>query len=164
MKQRTQAAMLLLLCAVAAPAVADERGSNVTVDIEHPLPATTAEGLRSRLVAALCGGHPDRTIGTGAGARIRLTVSVRQVSATTLRGFWLPFSGIYGIGSVRLAVERMVTVPGIERDVPALVWQAERSVAGPWQRADQDIARSLDEMAAELRGTGPKQQCGPPAN
>jgi hypothetical protein len=83
------------------------------------------------------------------------------VSATTRRGFWLPFSGIYGIGSVRLAVERMVTVPDIERAVPAVVWQATRAVAGPWRKTDQEIARSLDDMAAELRTTGPKQQCGP---
>jgi hypothetical protein len=83
------------------------------------------------------------------------------MSATTLRGFWLPFSGVYGIGRVRLAVERMVTVPGIERPVPAVLWEANRAVAGPWGKADQEIARSLDEMAAELLATGPKQQCSP---
>jgi hypothetical protein len=160
-KQRTQTAVLLLVFTVAGPAIADERRSNVTIEIEHPPPATTMEGLRSRLVAALCGGDPARTIGSDVGTRIRLTVSVRPVSATTLRGFWLPFSGIYGIGSLRVAVERMVTVPDIERAVPAVVWQAERAVAGPWRKADQEITRSLDEMAAELRATGPKQQCGP---
>jgi hypothetical protein len=95
------------------------------------------------------------------GDRIRLTVSVRPVSATTLRGFWLPFSGVYGVGTLRLAVERMVTLPGVARAVPAVVWQAERALAGPWRNADQDIARSLDEMAAELHATGPKQECGP---
>jgi hypothetical protein len=159
-KQRTQAAVLLLLFTVAGPAIADERRSNVSIEIEHSPPATTMEGLRSRLVAALCGAGPLTTIGSGVATRIRLTVSVRPVSATTIRGFWLPFSGTYGVGSVRLAVERMVTVPDTERAVPAVVWQAERAVAGPWRKADQEIARSLDDMAAELRATGPKQQCG----
>jgi hypothetical protein len=153
--------VLLLLLAVAAPAMADDRRSNVIIEIEHPPPATTIEELRSRLVAALCEGNPARTIQTGVGTRIRLTVSVQPVSATTLRGFWLPFSGLYGVGSLRLVVERMVTVPDIEGAVPAVVWQAERAVVGPWRKADQEIARSLDEMAAELRATGPKQQCGP---
>jgi hypothetical protein len=156
-----QAVVLLLVFAVAGPAIADERRAHVAIEIEHPPPATTVEGLRSRLVAALCGGNPAETIRSGVGDRIRLTVSVRPVSATTLRGFWLPFSGVYGVGTLRLAVERMVTVPGVERPVPAVVWQAERVVAGPWRTADQEIARSLDEMTAELRATGPKQQCGP---
>jgi hypothetical protein len=111
-------------------------------------------------VAALCGGDSAGTIRSSVGDRIRLTVSVRPVSATTLRGFWLPFSGLYGVGTLRLAVERMVTLPGVGRAVPAVVWQAERAVAGPWRNADQDIARSLAEMAAELRATGPKQECG----
>jgi hypothetical protein len=160
-KQRTQAALLFLVLAVAGHAIADEHRSNVTIEVEHAPPATTVEQLRSRLLAALCGGHPDRTIQSGVGTRIRLTVSVRSMSATTLRGFWLPFSGVYGIGRLRLAVERMVTVPGIERAVPAVLWEAERAVAGPWGKADQEIARSLDEMAAELLATGPKQQCSP---
>ena len=160
-KERTQAAVLLLIFAVAGPAVANEPRAHVAIDIEHPPSATTVEELRSRLVAALCGGDPAGTIRSGVGNRIRLTVSVRPVSATTLRGFWLPFSGVYGVGTLRLAVERMVTVPGVERAVPAVVWQAERAVTGPWRKADQEIARSLDEMAAELRATGPKQQCGP---
>jgi hypothetical protein len=161
-KQHTQTAVLLLLFTVAGPAIADERRSNVTIEVEHPPPATTIEGLRSRLVAALCGTDPPGTIGSGGvGTRIRLTVSVRPVSATTLRGFWLPFSGIYGVGSLRLAVERMVTVPDVERAVPAVVWQTKRAVAGPWRKADQEIARSLDDMTAELRATGPKQQCDP---
>ena len=158
MKERTQAAVLLLVFTVAAPAIADERRADFAIEIEHPLPATTVEELRSRLEAALCGDDPVGTVRSGVLNRIRLTVSVRPVSATTLRGFWLPFSRIYGVGTLRLAVERMVTVPGVARTVPAVVWQAERAVAGPWRKADQEIARSVDEMAAELRATDPKQQ------
>jgi hypothetical protein len=160
-KARTQAALLWLTFAVAAPAIADERRAHVAIEIRHPSTATTVEELRSRLVSALCGGDPAGTVRSGVGNRIRLTVSVRPVSATTLRGFWLPFSGVYGVGTLRLAVERLVNVPGVEHAVPAMVWQAERAVAGPWRNADREIARSLDEMAAELRASGPKQPCGP---
>ncbi|HEY7518088.1 MAG TPA: hypothetical protein VIE36_07320 [Methylomirabilota bacterium] len=160
-KEHAQAIVLSLLLTVFAPAIAEERPAHVAIEIEHPFRATTVEGLRSRLVAALCGGDAAGTIRSSVGDRIRLTVSVRPVSATTLRGFWLPFSGVYGVGTLRLAVERMVTLPGVARAVPAVVWQAERALAGPWRNADQDIARSLDEMAAELHATGPKQECGP---
>ena len=106
-----------------------------------------------------CGNHPKRRGQSNPADGIR-----RPVSATTLRGFWLPFSGVYGVGTLRLAVERMVTVPGVERAVPAVVWQAERTVAGPWRKADQEIARSLDEMAAELRATGPNSSAAPAAD
>lgn len=160
-KERTQVVVLSLLLIVAGPAIADDRRAHVAIEIEHQPQATTVEDLRSRLVAALCGGDSAGTIRSSVGDRIRLTISVRPVSGTTLRGFWLPFSGVYGVGTVRLAVERMVTLPGVARAVPAVVWQAERAVAGPWRNADQDITRSLDEMAAELHATGPKQECGP---
>jgi hypothetical protein len=154
--------VLSLLLTVAGPAIADDGRVHVAIEIDHQPRATTADDLRSRLVAALCGGDAAGTIRSSVADRIRLTVSVRAVSATTLRGFWLPFSGVYGVGTVRLAVERMVTVPGVARAVPAVVWQVERAVAGPWRTTDQDIARSLEEMATELRTTGPKPECGPP--
>ena len=159
-KERAQAAVLSLLLSVAPPAIADDRGAHVVIEIAHQPQATTAEALKARLEATLCGGDSAGTIRSGVGDRIRLTVSVRPVSATTLRGFWLPFSGVYGVGTLRLAVELMVTLPGMGRTVPAVVWQAERAIAGPWRNADQDIARSLDEMAAELHAADPKQ-CGP---
>jgi hypothetical protein len=82
---------------------------------------------------------------------VRLRVFVEPVSATTLRGFWLPFSGTYGVGGVRLAVERVVTHENAPRAFTAVVWQTERAVGAPWRATDQEVVRLLDEMVGELR-------------
>jgi len=87
---------------------------------------------------------------TAPSGRIRFTVSVRPMSATTLRGFWLPFSGTYGVGALRLGVERLVMLQGLPRAFPAVVWQTERAVGAPWRETEREIARLLDEMVAEL--------------
>ena len=90
----------------------------------------------------------------GSPSRLRLAVSVRAHSASVLRGFWLPFSGQYAIGSVRLMVERMVNLPGggspATGSLPAVVWQAERSIAGPWGSADAQVLAAVDELLATL--------------
>jgi hypothetical protein len=138
---------------------AAERPVQLGVEVTEPLPGTTAEDLRTRLVAALCGRDAAATIRSGVADRLRLTVSVHPVGATTLRGFWLPFSGTYGIGTLRLGLERMVTLPGVPRPVPALVWHAERSVGGPWRTTGQQVLTLLDELAAELAAAGPMLQC-----
>ena len=153
-------ALSALVVIAGGPVMAGERRVQLDVEIVHPLPDTAAADLSTRLVAALCGGNATATIRSDVADRLRLTVSVHPVSATTLRGFWLPFSGMYGIGTLRLGVERMVTVPGVPRPVPALVWHAERPVSGPWRTTGQQIVRLLDEMAAELVGAGPMQRCG----
>lgn len=126
------------------------RRVSLSVEIAHRLPAMTAEDLTTHLVVALRRVDPALTIQDGVADRIRLTVSVRPMSATTLRGFWLPFSGTYGIGTLRLAVERMVALPGVPRPVPAIVWQVERTVGGPWQMTDREIVSLLDEMVVTL--------------
>jgi hypothetical protein len=152
------AALLAALVMMAAGrATADERAGlarlrqvSLNVEIAHPLRTMTAEDLTAHLVSLLRDANPPLTIHDGLADRIRLTISVRPMSATELRGFWLPFSGIYGIGAVRLGVERMVNVPGEPRPVPALVWQTERIVGSPWQAADRQIVRLVDEMIAEL--------------
>jgi len=84
--------------------------------------------------------------------RLRLIISVREVSSSELRGFYLPFSGSYGIGLVRLAVERAVTLPGQSAPVRAIVWQAERHARADWRRSAAeilDIAQDLAEMFVE---------------
>lgn len=154
-------ALLAALVAMAAGLVTAEepvsltglRHVSLSVEIAHRLPAMTAEDLTTHLVAALRRADPALTIEDGVADRIRVAVSVRPMSATTLRGFWLPFSGTYGIGTLRLAVERMVTLPGVPRPVPAIVWQAERTVGGPWRMTDREIVSRLDEMVAEFAET-----------
>jgi hypothetical protein len=120
------------------------------VEIAHPLEAMTARELTGRLAAGLRAADPPLVIDDGAPDRLRLTISVRPMGATTLRGFWLPFSGTYGIGALRLGVERMVSFPGLPRAFPALVWQTERTVGSSWRETNRQIVRLIDEMVAEL--------------
>lgn len=157
-KIRTAAALLTGLCLITAGLVtAEERVSplqlrdvSVGVEIAHPLPEMTADELITRLELSLRRAEPGISIQNAVVDRIRLTVSVRPLSATMLRGFWLPFSGTYGIGTLRLAVERMVTFPDVPRPVPAVLWHSERTVGDPWPTTHREIARMLDDMVAEL--------------
>ena len=47
-----------------------------------------------------------------------------------------------------LELERLVSLPGAPR-FPAIVWQAERTAAGPWRTAGAEIMRLTDELIAE---------------
>ena len=127
----------------------------VVVDMERPLEATTSADLGARLASALRRRDPPIVVSDGAADRVRLRVFVHPMSATTLRGFWLPFSGTYGVGGVRLGVERMVTHAQASRAFPAVVWQTERAVGAPWRATDEEIARLVDEMVAELLAARP---------
>jgi hypothetical protein len=142
---------------VAGAATASERASlipfrqvSLSVEIVYPLPTMTAEALTAHLVTALRESEPSLITREGLPDRIRVIVSVRPMSATILRGYWLPFSGTYGIGAVRLAVERLVNLPGASRPFPALVWHTERIVGSSWQVTDREIARLVDEMISEM--------------
>jgi len=145
---------------VAGAAPAEERASlaqlrqlrqvSLGVEVASPLPTTTVESLTAHLVTALREREPSLTTRDGLPDRIRVVVSVRPMSATTLRGFWLPFSGTYGVGAVRLAVERLVSLPGASRPFPALVWHTERLVGGPWHMTDREIGTLVDEMISEM--------------
>jgi hypothetical protein len=90
------------------------------------------------------------TLDPASPARLRLTVAVRPYSATTLRGFWLPFSGTYGIGPVRLSVKRTAVVTGMSTPILASVWDAERQAAGPWRESPAEILRLLDEALSDF--------------
>jgi hypothetical protein len=81
--------------------------------------------------------------------KLRLVVAVEARNATDLRGFWLPFSGTYAIGHVRLEVERVLTLPGSTPSptvVPAVVWQADRVIAGPWRHAAAEIEHAVEKL------------------
>jgi hypothetical protein len=147
------ATALVTLATPAAPqlgGLARLRHVDVAVHLDHALDVLTAEDLLARLQDGLGRGEPPLAVSDGATDRIRLVVAVQPTSATALRGFWLPFSGTYGVGAVRLAVERLVTIPGLARPVPAVVWQTERIVGAPWRATEREIVRLLDEMVAEL--------------
>ena len=132
---------------------------------DHPqlAPEVVEKRLEDVLLANPNAPRPDAK----SADRLRLVVAVREVSGNDLRGFYLPMSGTYGIGSVRLAVERQVIVVGEPTragagpvasgaPIPALVWQVERQARGPWRRSGQEIMALIDDLVAtfveDLRG------------
>jgi hypothetical protein len=146
---------LALLCALAAglscPAAAEPSGAlaglvvvGVDVDLAASQESLSAEQLTHRIRARLREGAPALTLDAAARDRLRLGVAVQPHGASTLRGFWLPFSGTYGIGLVRLSLERVVTIAGVHAPVRASVWHAERQAAGPWRESPAAILALLD--------------------
>jgi hypothetical protein len=154
--RRTLIASIVLTASVTSasaqlPGLARLRQVDVSVDVEHPLNFMTPDDLAVRLQERLAQTESALLVSERSTDRIRLTVAVQATSAATLRGFWLPFSGTYAIGAVRLGVERVVSMPGPPpRSFPAIVWQTERIVGVPWHAAEREISRLLDEMVAEL--------------
>lgn len=108
--------------------------------------------VRLRVEAALGERQPVLLLDEGSPNRLKLAVPVHPHSASALRGFWLPFSGHYAIGSVQLAVQRLVNLPGgtapATGSVPAMVWQAERSIAGPWGTVGAQVLAAVDDLIA----------------
>lgn len=142
---------LLALVVVVAPATAGVLDAvlriAVSVDIEHPVEGTAADVLERRLATFLVDLAPALALDAASPDRLRLTVAVRSHSSSALRGFYLPFSAIYAIGTVRLSLEHAVHLPGrAPRTVPAIVWQGERAVAT--RRATAKAA--VDVAVAEL--------------
>jgi hypothetical protein len=117
---------------------------DVAFDPDHPRVAP--EELERRLEETLQRATPAPRVDPQSTDVLRLTVSVRQVSANDLRGFYLPFSGSYGIGVVRLALERPVTMPGLPQPMPAVVWQAERVARAGWLQSAQEVMAHLEEL------------------
>jgi hypothetical protein len=144
-------AVLATSASAQLPGLASLRQVAVSVDVDHPLDFMTPEDLAVRLQERLSLAESSLLVSERSPDRIRLTVAVQPTSASTLRGFWLPFSGTYAVGAVRLGVERIVALPGPPpRSFPAVVWQTERIVGVPWHGAEREISRLLDEMVAEL--------------
>ncbi|MGH7312533.1 MAG: hypothetical protein ACREJV_05125 [Candidatus Rokuibacteriota bacterium] len=107
--------------------------------------------VRRRVEAALGERPPLLQLDAGSSSRLRLAAPVHPHSASALRGFWLPFSGQYAIGTVQLAVERRVSLPGGTAPagpLPARVWQAERSIAGPWGSVGAQVSAAVDDLLA----------------
>jgi len=113
-------------------------------------PGVPVDDAQARIEEVLRGALPTAPIIDGRSPdRLRLIISVREISSSELRGFYLPFSGSYGIGLVRLAAERMVTAPGVSTPVRAVVWQVERHTRASW-RASADEILGLAEDLTEL--------------
>jgi hypothetical protein len=148
------AAILFAATGTATEAGLTRLGSvDVDVEIDPALDTISAHDLAARVVDGLRRADPPLAVAEGAPDRVRLTVAVRPVSATTLRGFWLPFSGTYAVGAVELGVVRMVALPGTASPFPAVVWGTRRQVGAPLRLAEPEIARLIDDMLAELLAT-----------
>ena len=147
---------LLMLALSAAPARPAERWEGLVgldrVAVEatvSPLhPEVLVEDVRRRVEEAVRRGTPALAIDNAIAERLHLVVSVRAYSSADLRGYWLPLSQLYGIGPVRLVVERPVTVSGGPTPLTAQVWQAERQAAGPWHRSGTEILELTDQVVA----------------
>lgn len=112
------------------------------VDLEDDLEQQVERVLREQPPAPVL--DPDSP------PKLRLVVTVRPVGATALRGFWLPFSGTYAVGTVRLEIVRVVTLPGPppSTSVPAIIWHAERHIAQPWRQVETAVSGAVEELLA----------------
>ena len=168
----------ILLSPLTAPgSVAEERWRGlrglthvqVMVALAEELPGFPLEVIVEHVKSALRQSPPAPRVDQGSAEILRVALMVRRINATELRGFWLPFSGDYGIGTVRLSMERPVRLgeapissvssSATARDeavpVPAIVWQAERLARGPWSASGAQgrglLKELLDEFLADFR-------------
>ena len=79
---------------------------------------------------------------------MHLTVGVRAYSSSELRGFYLPLSQAYGIGPVRLVLERPALVSGLGAPITVQVWQAERQAKSVWRNSAAEILDLTDGVFA----------------
>lgn len=115
-------------------------------------PQLAPEVVEKRIEDALLAGPTAPKPDPRSADRLRLVVSVRRVTSNDLRGYYLPMSGYYSVGTVRLVVERQMVVPGSPpaSAVPAIVWQMERHALGPWRRSQEQIMALIDDLVATL--------------
>jgi len=124
-------------------------GVDITFSPAHPgVPVEDVQGRMEEILRAALPQAP--ALDPRSVDRLRLTVAVRALSTSELRGFYLPFSGVYGVGVVRLAVERMVTLTGIVAPVRAVVWQAERATKAAWRGSADEILGIAEDLTEDF--------------
>jgi hypothetical protein len=116
---------------------------DVVLSPDHP--QLLPDDLARRLEAALAT-QPGLRVDAEAADTLRLLVAVRAVSASDLRGYYLPFSGVYGIGPVRLQLERPASLAGQPGPAGVVVWEAERLALGPWHGSGARVRALVDEL------------------
>ncbi|HET8579093.1 MAG TPA: hypothetical protein VFO18_18505 [Methylomirabilota bacterium] len=153
-------ALLLLVSALAASraAAAADRWQglqsmpNVSVEItfspNHP--DVSADEVRPRILEAIKRATPAPIIDIGSADRLHVLIAVRSYSSSDLRGYYLPLSQAYGIGPIRLTVERPAAISGLPAPVWATVWQAERLAKGPWRSSAYEVLELVDEVVASF--------------
>jgi hypothetical protein len=121
----------------------------VTVDVSvspnHP--DLGVEQVRRRVEDEIRRSQPAPVVETG-GDRLHLMVRVRAYSTSELRGFYLPLSQAYGIGPVRLVLERQAQISGLAAPIAVQVWQAERQAKRVWRNSAAEIMELTDELVS----------------
>jgi len=156
-RHRAATALLLALMVVAsmgAWAQDSARGlrglARVALDISlAPDVVDLRDEIEERMEQALREQSTAPALSREGADKLRLVVTVQAKNASELRGFWVPFSGIYAIGYVRLEVGRAVPLPGSTPSAvpePAIVWQADRLVSVPWRRAEAEIGDAVEKL------------------
>jgi hypothetical protein len=146
--------VVLSLVTIASLAVGGERWEglqgvqrvavDVTVSPIHP--DLVVDEVRRRIEDGVRRGQPAPLVEPGSAERLHLTVGVRVYSSTELRGFYLPLSQAYGIGPVRLVLERPALVSGLGAPITVQVWQAERQAKSVWRNSAAEILDLTDEV------------------
>ena len=101
--------LLALTAAVSCPAAGVLDGVTrvaVVIELKQPLDGVSGEEVAKRVVTFLAALEPHLMVDQGSTDRLQLTIAVGSYSSSELRGFPLPFSGTYAVGSVRLSVIR----------------------------------------------------------
>ena len=149
------AVMLTLTLAVTSSAgdvLEGVRRVTVSVHLRQPIEGVSDEELERRVLTFVAKLEPSLTLDKSSADRLHLTITVRSYSSSELRGFPLPFSGTYAIGTVRLALHRAVEiVGGPSRMVSASVWDRERQIATRGSAARRAVDRAVEELLDELR-------------
>ena len=122
------------------PSVAVE----ITFSPNHP--EVSGDEVRPRIEEALRRATPAPAIDAGSADRLHVFISVRSYSSSDLRGYYLPLSQAYGIGPIRLSVERPAAISGLPTPVWATVWQTERLAKGPWRSSAYEVLELVDEV------------------
>jgi len=123
----------------------------VAVELKQPLDGVSGDALAKRIATLLAALEPPLPVDQGSTDRLRLTIAVRPFSSSDLRGFPLPFSGTYAVGSVRLSLHRAVEIAGSRpRIVSASVWERERQITTKGSAARSAVDRAVTQLLHEF--------------
>ena len=149
------AVMLALMLAVTASAggVLDGvRRVAVSVDIQPPMEGISGDELERHVITFVAKPEHALALDQSSADRLQLRITLRSYSSSELRGFPLPFSGSYAIGTARLTLHRAVEiVGGPPRIVSASVWEGERQIATRDSAARGAVHRAVEELLDEFR-------------
>jgi hypothetical protein len=125
----------------------------LSIDVRPPIDGVVSgDELGRRVSTFVAKLEPSLALDESSADRLQLTITVRSYSSSELRGFPLPFSGTYAIGTVRLTLHRAVQiVGGPPRILSASIWERERQIATRESAARGAVDRAVEELLDELR-------------